>query len=194
MYKGYKMSISENEVVSIEYKVIDSSTSEEVDSNIGAEPLEFIVGKGMIISGLENEVIKLDKGEKSDILVNPEDAYGEYKDDLLQTLAKEQFAGVDLVENMSLYGTDDQGQTVQVKVVSFTNDDVTIDYNHPLAGKTLMFSVTLLDVRDATQDEISSGIIGGHTHDGGCCGGGHCDTPELEPVKNDSCCGGGHCS
>ena len=78
--------------------------------------------------------------------------------------------------------------------VSFSDDDVTIDYNHPLAGKTLMFSVTLLDVRAATEDEIASGVIGGHSHEGGCCGGGHCDTAEPEPVKNDSCCGGGHCS
>jgi FKBP-type peptidyl-prolyl cis-trans isomerase SlyD len=188
------MAIKENEVVSIEYKVVDSSTQKEVDSNIGQAPLEFIVGKQMIIPGLENKVVELNKSDKADILVNPEDAYGEYRDDLKQTLPKEQFAGVELKEGMSLYGTDDQGQTVQVIVKSFTDEEVSIDYNHPLAGKTLMFSVTVLDIRDATEDEIASGVIGGHKHEGGCCGGGHCDTPEPEPVENTGCCGGGHCS
>lgn len=189
------MAIKENEVVSIEYKVVDSVTNEEVDSNIGGAPLEFITGKGMIIPGLENKVIELSKDDKADILVNPQDAYGEYKEDLKQTLPKEQFAGVDLVEGMSLYGTDDQGQTVQVRVVSFSDEEVTIDYNHPLAGKTLMFSVTILDIRAATEDEIATGAIGGHAHGGGCCGGGHCDTPkEEEPTQNTGCCGGGHCS
>ena len=188
------MAIKKNEVVSLEYKVVNTETNEEVDSNIGGVALEFIVGKNMIISGLENKVMELSKGDASDILVNPEDAYGEYREDLTQTLAKEQFAGVELKEGMSLYGTGEDGQTVQVQVKSFTDDEVSIDYNHPLAGQTLMFSVTVLDVRDATEEEIATGAIGGHSHDGGCCGGGHCDTPEPEPVENTGCCGGGHCS
>lgn len=188
------MLIEKNKVVAIEYKVIDSDTKDVVDNNIGKEPLEFIVGKDNIIVGLEKQIIKLNKGDKADLIVEPNDAYGEYRDDLKQTLPKEQFAGVDLVEGMSLYGTDEQGQTVQVVVKSFTNNDVTIDYNHPLAGKRLMFSVNILDIREATVDELSSGIVGGHSHEGGCCGSGHCDTPEEEPIENSGCCGGGHCS
>jgi FKBP-type peptidyl-prolyl cis-trans isomerase SlyD len=169
------MSIKENEVVSLEYKVVNNNTNDEVDSNIGAEPLQFIVGKNMIIAGLENKVMELSKGDSSDILVKPEDAYGVYKEDLKQTLPKEQFADVELKEGMSLYGTGEDGQTVQVQVVSFTNEDVNIDYNHPLAGKTLLFSVTILDVRNATKEEIDTGAIGGgDIHVGGCCGGGHC--------------------
>ena len=185
------MAIKENEVVSIEYKVIDTATNNEVDSNIGGEPLEFITGKGMIIPGLENKLMELNKDDNADIVVSPADAYGEYNDEAVQTLAKEQFAGVDLVEGMTLYGTGDDGQTVQVLVKSFTEEEVTIDYNHPLAGKTLMFSVEILDIREATEEELASGVIGGH---GGCgCGDGHCDD-EPEIVENSSCCGGGHCS
>ena len=187
------MAIKENEVVSIEYKVIDTATNTEVDSNIGQPALEFITGKGMIISGLENKLMELNKSDKADIVVSPADAYGEYNDDAVQTLAKEQFAGVDIVEGMTLYGTGDDGQTVQVLVKSFTDEEVTIDYNHPLAGKTLMFSDEVLDIREATEEELSTGIIGGHSHSGGCCGGGHCDD-EPEVVENTSCCGGGHCS
>jgi FKBP-type peptidyl-prolyl cis-trans isomerase SlyD len=190
------MAIKENEVVSLQYTVVDTSINKEVDSNIGREPLEFITGKSMIIPGLENKVVELNKDDKADIVVNPEDAYGEYRDDLNQTLPREQFAGVELKEGMTLYGTDDNGQTAQVLVKSFTDENVSIDYNHQLAGKTLMFSVTILDVRAATEEEIASGVIGGASSEGGCCGGGHCDTPEEEPevVDNSSCCGGGHCS
>jgi FKBP-type peptidyl-prolyl cis-trans isomerase SlyD len=184
------MAIKENEVVSIEYKVIDTLTNEEVDSNIGQPALEFITGKGMIISGLENKLMELNKSDKSDIIVAPVDAYGEYNEDAVQTLPKEQFAGVELSEGMILYGTGEDGQTVQVVVKSFSDDEVTIDYNHPLAGKTLMFSVEVLDIREATEEELASGVIGGH---GGCgCGDSHCDEPEV--VENSSCCGGGHCS
>jgi len=185
------MAIKENEVVSIEYKVIDTNTNEEVDSNIGQPALEFITGKGMIISGLETKLMELNKSDKADIVVNPADGYGEYNEDAVQTLPKEQFAGVELAEGMVLYGTGDDGQTVQVIVKSFTQEEVSIDYNHPLAGKTLMFSVEILDIREATQEELASGVIGGH---GGCgCGDGHCDD-EPEVVENSSCCGGGHCS
>jgi FKBP-type peptidyl-prolyl cis-trans isomerase SlyD len=187
------MAIKENEVVSIEYRVVDAQTNEEVDSNIGQPALEFITGKGMIISGLENKLIELNKSDKADIVVSPEEAYGEYNQEAIQTLPKEQFAGVELAEGMVLYGTGEDGQTVQVIVKSFTDNDVTIDYNHPLAGKTLMFTVEVLDVRAATEEEIATGVIGGHAHGGSCgCGTGSCDEPEV--VENTSCCGGGHCS
>ena len=193
------MAIKNDEVVAIEYEVMDSTTNVKFDSNVGKDPLEFIMGKGQVIPGLENKIMELSKDDKADIIVTPEDAYGEYREDLVQVLPREQFAGVDLKEGMSLYGTNDEGQTVQVLVNGFTDEEVTIDYNHQLAGKTLLFSVTILGVREATAEELASGAIGGahvHSEEGGCCGGGHCDTPEPEPepVKNDSCCGGGHCS
>ena len=187
------MAIEKNKVVSIEYKVIDSNSKEEVDSNVGQPALEFITGAGQIIPGLENELLKLEKGDKSDILVNPADGYGEYNDEAVQTLPKEQFAGVELTQGMTLYGSGEDGQTVQVIVKSFDDENVTIDYNHPLAGKTLLFSVEILDVRDATDEEISTGVVGGLAATGGCgCGDDSCDTPVKE--EHTGCCGGGHCS
>ena len=190
------MPIKNDDVVAMEYTVLDANTKDKLDTNVGAAPLEFIIGKGQIITGLESKIIELEKGDKSDIIVEPADAYGEYREDLLQKLPREQFSGVELKEGMSLYGTDDKGQTVQVIVQGFTDEEVSIDYNHPMAGKTLMFSIAVVDVRAATADELSAGVVGGHVHseEGGCCGGGHCDTPEPEPVENTSCCGGGHCS
>jgi len=161
-----------NKMYSIMYSVKDATTNEEVDSNIGGAPLEFITGLGQIIPGLENELLKMSSGEKGDILVKANEAYGEYSNEMIQTLPKEQFAGIELEEGMTLYGTGENGETVQVVVKDFTDNDVTIDYNHPLAGKDLLFSVEVLEVRDATEDEIATGIVGGHSHSCGCGSGG----------------------
>ncbi|MEA3419148.1 MAG: peptidylprolyl isomerase [Campylobacterota bacterium] len=161
----------ENSVVAIEYEVKEAGTTEIVDSNKGAQPLEFITGKGQIIPGLENALVGMNKGEDGDIMVSAADAYGDINPEALQTLPKDQFEGIDLAEGMVLYGQGEGGQTVQVVVKSFTDDEVNVDFNHPLAGKDLMFTVTVLDEREATADEAMSGQVGGaqeHCDDGSC--------------------------
>lgn len=160
----------ENSVVGLEYEVKEAGTTEIVDSNKGGSPLEFITGKGQLIPGLEKQLAGMNEGESADIMVKAEDAYGEVNPEAVQTLPKEQFEGVELEAGMMLYGQGEDGQQVQVIVKSFTDTDVTIDYNHPLAGKDLMFAVTIISERDATDDEISSGVVGGesHCHSGGC--------------------------
>ncbi|MEY3002630.1 MAG: hypothetical protein RLZZ428_1005 [Pseudomonadota bacterium] len=162
---------NENCVVGIEYEVKQAGTTEIVDSNKGAEPLEFIIGMGQIIPGLEKALVGMSKGESGDVLVPAAEAYGELDPEAMQTLPIEQFEGVDLKEGMTLYGQGEHGQTVQVTVKSFNDKEVDIDFNHPLAGKDLMFSVTVLSAREATADEISSGIVGG-PKEGGHCGSG----------------------
>jgi FKBP-type peptidyl-prolyl cis-trans isomerase SlyD len=167
------MKIEHYNVVAIEYSLKDANTNEQLDSNVGGRPLEFITGMGQIIKGLESEIMKMTVGDKADVMVNPADAYGEYNNEAVQTLPKEQFAGIDLVEGMALYGTSEEGDTVQVTVTGFNDNEVTIDYNHPMAGKTLMFTVTILDAREATDQEMATGVVGG-VASGGCCGGGSC--------------------
>ncbi|MDM5271078.1 peptidylprolyl isomerase [Sulfurovum sp. zt1-1] len=162
----------ENCVVGIEYEVKEAGTTEVVDSNKGGEPLEFIIGMGQIIPGLENALVGMSKDESGDILVKAADAYGEVNPEAEQTLPKEQFEGIDLAEGMTLYGQGEHGQTVQVTVKSFNDDEVTIDFNHPLAGKDLMFSVKVLSAREATEDEMATGVVGGQSHGGGHCGSG----------------------
>lgn len=163
---------NENCVVGIEYEVKQAGTTEIVDSNKGSEPLEFIIGKGQIIPGLENALVGMAKGESGDIMVSAADAYGDINPEAMQTLPIDQFDGVDLVEGMTLYGQGEDGQTVQVTVKSFNDKEVNVDFNHPLAGKDLMFSVTVLSAREATADEITSGQIGGPATSGGSCGTG----------------------
>ncbi|MBD3840371.1 MAG: peptidylprolyl isomerase [Campylobacterales bacterium] len=182
-----------NKVISIEYTLNDAKTNEKLDSNVGQAPLKFISGMNQIIPGLEKELEKCAKGDKINVMVNPADAYGEYNDQAVQTLPKEQFAGIDLVQGMSLYGTGEDGSTVQVTVKDIAEDSVTIDYNHPMAGRSLMFTVAILDVRDATAEELQTGVVGGlAAMSGGCCGGGSCGSHGHSRHHDDEdheCCG-----
>ncbi|WP_394955005.1 peptidylprolyl isomerase [uncultured Helicobacter sp.] len=174
--------IAHNKVVSIEYEVSDAASKEVIDSNKSGAPLEFLVGANQIISGLENALMGAKTGDKLSVEVKPEDAYGVYQPDLIQEIARDQFEGIDLKAGMTLFGQSDDGQTAQVIVKDFNDQIVIIDYNHPLAGKTLNFNISVLDVRDATEMEILQGGVGGgcgcgsgggHHHEGGgCCGGG----------------------
>ncbi len=164
---------AENSVVGIEYEVKEAGSNEIVDSNKGAQPLEFVTGKGQIIPGLEKALEGMNEGESADILVKAADAYGDVNPEAVQTLPIEQFEGVDLKEGMTLYGQGEDGQTVQVTVKSFNDKEVTIDFNHPLAGKDLMFSVKVLSERDATDEEAATGQVGGAHCEDGSCGCGH---------------------
>lgn len=167
------MAITENQIVSIEYEVKDTTSNEVVDSNVGQAPLTFMMGRGQIIPGLEREVSKMSEGDKGDILVKAEDAYGSYDESAIQELPREQFAGIELAEGMALYGQGEDGQTVQVVVKNFNDETCTIDFNHPLAGKDLMFTVSLAAVRDASAEELSSGIPAENAKDDSeCCGTG----------------------
>jgi FKBP-type peptidyl-prolyl cis-trans isomerase SlyD len=183
------------EVISIEYSVKDADTQQQVDTNIGKEPLEFITGNDMIIPGLENAIKDLKVGVKIDVTVSPEDAYGKINKEAIQILPKEQFAGVELVEGMSLYGTGEDNQTVQVTVKTFDDENVTIDYNHPLAGKTLLFAVKILNSRDLTDEEIQTGVIGGLAVGVGCgCGVGGCETSKSKHKHEEAeCCKSENC-
>lgn len=165
------MAIESNQIVSIEYEVRDGD--KVVDSNIGGAPLVFMFGKGQIIPGLEKGIINMAIGEKGDVLVKSEDAYGVYNAEAQQEVPKDQFAGIDLEIGMTLYGQGEDGGTVQVTVKEITDENVIIDFNHPLAGKDLMFTVTINNIRDASAEEAMTGIAAENKQDdSGCCGTG----------------------
>lgn len=183
------MLICDNKVVSIHYELKSVDNGEILDSNLNAAPLSFIVGKGQIIPGLEEKIKELKVGDSSNIQVAAADAYGEYDSNAVQTLPKEQFAGLELQIGMTLYGQGEHGETVQVVVKNFNDETVEIDFNHPLAGKDLLFAINVVEVRDATADELLNGYVGSQ---GGCgCGtGGSCHTTNDDDSE---CCGGhGH--
>ncbi len=159
-----------NKVISIEYELREKGKDEILDSNMGQAPLSFVSGKGQIIPGLEDKLVQMEAGEEAVVTVPAAEAYGEYNPEAIQVLPIEQFAGIDLKEGMTLYGQSEDGQSVQVTVKSFNDKEVTIDFNHPLAGKDLEFKVNVLASREATPEEVITGQVGGSE---GCgCGTG----------------------
>lgn len=161
------MAIQENQIVSIEYEVSDGETI--VDTNVGGTPLVFMFGKGQIIPGLESGIQNMNVGDKAEVPVKAIDAYGEYNSDAKQEVPKDQFAGIDLEIGMSLYGQGEDGSTVQVIVKEIGEEKIIIDFNHPLAGKDLLFSVTVNNIREASSDEEMTGVPAENKQDD-CCG------------------------
>ena len=177
--------MSKNQVITMFYELKDANTGEILESNMqeGGQ-ISFITGHGHIIEKLEEEVSKLKSGDKANINIKAADGCGEYNKDAIQSLPKEQFAGIDLHEGMELFGQNEDGSSVRVIVKEIKDDEVTVDFNHPYAGKDLLFNVEILEVRDATEDEKATGMVAG-AHTCGC--GGHDHDHEHE------CCGGhGH--
>ncbi len=166
------MKIEDNSVVSFNYEVKDAKTGEVVDSNMGQAPLSFITGKQQIIPGLENQMKGMQRGDSAEILVNAAEAYGEYNPEAVQKMPREQFAGIELQEGMTLYGQSEDGGTVQVTVKSFDENEVVIDFNHPLAGKDLLFNVAIAEVREPTVNESLSGQVEQPGAEGCGCGTG----------------------
>ena len=159
------MAIKEkNSVVSIEYELTEVKSSEVIDSNKGGMPLEFITGIGQLIPGLEAQLVGMNAGDSAEIVVLAKDAYGEHTQEGIQKLPRAQFEGISLTEGMKLYGQGADGHQAEVKVIAFDDNEVTIDYNHPLAGKDLKFDVTVISEREATYEEESTGVVGGYAN------------------------------
>ncbi|MBK1963824.1 peptidylprolyl isomerase [Campylobacter novaezeelandiae] len=181
------MAIEKNNVVSMFYELKDANTNEVLESNLYAQPISFILGKGQILDSLEEEIAKLDCPSNTEILIKKDKALGEYDANAIQTLPKEQFAGIDLKIGMELFGEGENGENVRVSVKDIKEDSVTIDYNHPYAGRDLLFSLNLVDVRPASEDEILTGIIAG-SHSCGC--GNNHEHKHHHEHKGGGCCGG----
>lgn len=185
---GEKM--ANNRVISMFYELKDANSGEFLESNFKADQISFLTGKDQILSKLEDEIIDLAEGAEKIVRISAKEGVGEYDESAVQVLPKEQFAGIDLKEGMELFGESEDGQTVRVSVKSIGEDDVTIDYNHPFAGRDLEFRVKIMENREATADEIAMGVpegvhtceCGEHRHeDHECCHAHHHESGE--------CCG-----
>lgn len=161
------MQIAKNKVVTIDYTLTDDDGA-VIDSSDGREPLAYIHGMSNIIPGLESALEGKQTGEQLNVRVPPEEGYGERMDTLRQEVPKDRFQGAeDLQVGMQFHASTDSGPLV-VTVVDIEGDTVTVDGNHPLAGVTLNFDVTVREVRDATAEEMEHGHVhgpGGHHHD-----------------------------
>jgi FKBP-type peptidyl-prolyl cis-trans isomerase SlyD len=161
------MTIAQHKVVTIHYKVSDSESDEVIDSSENAEPMTYLHGAQNIIPGLEQALEGKAVGDELEVVVEAANAYGERSDDRIQQVPMEAFQGMEKVEpGMAVTAQTDQGQ-INLVITEVNGDMVTVDANHPLAGKSLKFEVTVEEVRDASEEEITHGHVhgpGGHEH------------------------------
>lgn len=161
------MTITANKVVTIHYTVKDAASGEVIDSSEGGQPMVYLHGAQNIIPGLENALEGKSAGEALEVNVAAADAYGEYSADRVQRVPMAAFEGVDNIEPGMAFSANTEHGHISVIVTEVDDEFVTVDANHPLAGKDLHFSVTVAEVRDASAEEVAHGHVhgaGGHHH------------------------------
>lgn len=160
------MNITKDKVVSMHYTVKNNEGA-LIDTSDGKEPLLYMQGHKNIIPGLENEMEGKTVGDKVEATIEPANAYGEVIEELIQDVPRTAFEGVDKLEvGMNFQAQSEQGP-VNVVITNVSDETVTVDGNHPLAGQTLNFNVEVVEVRDPTEEELSHGHAhgaGGHQH------------------------------
>ncbi|BCO19800.1 peptidylprolyl isomerase [Alteromonas sp. McT4-15] len=161
------MTITSDSVVTLHYTV-STEDGTTLDSSEGKSPLVVLLGRRFLIEGLEDALIGKSKDDSFNIAVTPEKAYGERADELVQTVPRSMFEGMDVEVGMSFRATTPQGEQ-SVIIIETTDDEVVVDGNHPLAGIPLTFDVKVIDVREATAEELEHG----HAHGAGGCGHDH---------------------
>jgi FKBP-type peptidyl-prolyl cis-trans isomerase SlyD len=175
-------------------KELEEQTSEE-------HPFQFITGFGISLDAFEQNIIGLENGSDFDFSLQPSDAFGEYIPEGVHKLAKETFTVNGHFDNENIYEgavitlMDNEEHRFMAKVVKIEEDGVTVDTNHPLAGKILNFKGKVIENRDATDEEIKH-LIKHLT--GGCNGCGHhhgegCESCGDGCGHNEEGCGCGHC-
>ena len=151
--------IGEKMVVSMHYTLTDAD-GKVLDSSEGSEPLSYLHGAGNIIPGLEKALIGKVADDALQVTVAPADGYGEVVPELMQTVDKAAFQGVETLEaGMAFEAEGPNGEVQRVVIAKVEGDEVTVDGNHPLAGVTLSFDVKIVSVRDATEEELSHGHV-----------------------------------
>ena len=160
------MLIDTNKVITINYTLKDDAGKLIDESNDGS--FCYLHGADNIIPGMEQALHGKAKDDQLQLSLKPEQAYGEYVEALTQVVDRSMFDVNDNIEaGMQFHAQSENGQTIMITVTEVDGDKITIDGNHPLAGETLHYDITVIDVRDATEEEISHGHVHmpGHSHD-----------------------------
>lgn len=152
--------IGDNLVVSMHYKLTDNDGN-ILDSSEGAEPMGYLHGAGNIIPGLEKALTGKVEGDSLQVKVDPAEGYGEVIPDLIQTVERAAFQGVESIEvDMTFEAQGPDGSVQHIVVKEVDGDNITVDGNHPLAGVALNFDIEIVGVREATEEETAHG----HAH------------------------------
>ncbi len=159
--------VADGKVVSIHYTLTDDAGA-VIDSSQGGAPLAYLHGAGNIVPGLEAGITGRAQGDRFQVKVAPEEGYGAHDPRGINRVARAEFPpDIELEPGMQFSAENERGDVVTTWIHSVEKDHVVIDLNHPLAGKTLHFQITIESIRDATREEKAHGHphgVGGHHH------------------------------
>ena len=153
------MQISKDQVVTFHY-TLKNDRGELIESSVGRDPLDYLHGHRNIIPGLESELAGKSAGDEFTATIEPVNAYGEYDEKMVQTLSREDFDGVEKFEMGMRFELEDADGVGVVTVTKINGDKITVDGNHPLAGERLVFDIVVVDIREASAEELTHG----HAH------------------------------
>ena len=160
------MKISKDLVAMIDY-TLTNDDGEVLDSSEDGDPLAYVHGNGNLVPGLENALTGKEPGDSVNTVISPEDGYGIFSDELIFTVEKEQFDDPKELEVGMIFQAEVSGETKLCTIEEMSGETVKVNANHPLAGVTLHFEVTVRDVREASSEELEHGHVhgdGGHHH------------------------------
>lgn len=153
-------------VIGFHYTLKDTAGT-ILDSSEGATPLLFLEGSGMIIPGLEKELLTMNVGDKKDVAIKASEAYGEKRDEMIIKVQRTQFPPEASLNIGDQFRASHDNHMPPFTVVAIEGEEITLDGNHPLAGQDLFFNVEITESRAATAEEIAHGHAhgaGGHHH------------------------------
>jgi FKBP-type peptidyl-prolyl cis-trans isomerase SlyD len=154
------MKIAQHVVASLEYTLKDDD-GEVIDTSEGQGALSYIHGIGNLVPGLEKELDGKGAGDELTVRVEPAEGYGEHDDEMIQVVSRDEMPpDMEIVVGMQLQA-ESEDEVHDVTVISVEGKDITLDANHPLAGVPLNFEVKVVEVRDATAEELEHGHVHG---------------------------------
>ena len=157
--------IADDVVVSLDYTL--TVENEVIDTSQGSEPIQFLQGYGNIIPGLERELYGMATGERKEVVVGAADGYGELDPDAYTDVPRSEFPPeIPMQVGIELQIKDKSGDILDARIDAVTADTVRLDFNHPLAGKQLIFAVQVVALRKPTAEELEHGHVHmpGHAH------------------------------
>jgi FKBP-type peptidyl-prolyl cis-trans isomerase SlyD len=168
--------VDKNLVISMDYEL--KVNGEVIDASETDDPIIFIQGQGNIITGLEKAIQGMAIGDAKEVLIKASEGYGEYDPENIVEVPKAEFpADIPQEVGIEISVNDEDGEEMTAFIEEISLDVITLNFNHPLAGKDLNFKVKITGIREATAEELEHGHV--HLDDEDCCG------------EDEECCGGG---